>query len=139
MFRRCGIPVIAVVIFIVSLFSTAFITSNGEAADIYHLASASPFCKTIKAFAVAEPPTFVTISTYHVWARLYLPSYEKLASEAPTSSVKKLLKEVVVILKYEEKATSVAKLKVYVVANGALWNKGVTQLFQSAITCSTTA
>jgi hypothetical protein len=57
---------------------------------------------------VAEPPVFVTISTYHVWAKLYLPS------------VKELLTKIVTILKYEETATSLAKLKTYVVAHSAV-------------------
>jgi hypothetical protein len=96
------------------------------------------FCKTIKTFAVAEPPVFVTISTYHVWAKLYLPSYEKVASEAPNSSVKELLTKIVTILKYEENATSLAKLKTYVVAHSAVWKKSVLQLSESTITCATT-
>jgi hypothetical protein len=118
------------------LTSMVIVAPNGEAADSHQFASPSAFCTTIKTFAVAEPPTFITISAYHVWAKLYLTSYEKLASEAPRSSVKKLLNEVVAILKYEGKATSLTKLKRYVATNTALWKKAVTQLFQSGITCA---
>jgi hypothetical protein len=101
-------------------------------------AGSSSFCKNIKTFAVAEPPVFVTISTYHVWAKLYLPSYERLASEAPNAAVKKLLNETVAILKYEEKATNLSKLKKYVAAHRTLWNRGVTSITQSDISCATT-
>jgi hypothetical protein len=121
----------------IALFTMDVTAAGSGAAGSYQSASSSNFCKTIKTFAVAEPPTYVTISTYHVWAKLYLPAYEKLASEAPSSSVKKLLTEIVTILKFEEHATSLTKLEKYVATNGALWKKGVLQLTESTITCAT--
>jgi hypothetical protein len=121
----------------IALFTVGVFAAGSGAAGSYQSASSSNFCKTIKTFAVAEPPTYVTISTYHVWAKLYLPSYERLASEAPSSSVKKLLTEIVTVLKFEEHATSLTKLEKYVVANGATWEKGVLQLTESTITCAT--
>jgi hypothetical protein len=111
---------------------------TSAAAGTFASASSSAFCTTIKTFAVAEPPKYVTISTYHVYAKFYLPSYEKLASEAPKASLKKLLNEAVVILKYEAKATSLSKLEKFVVAERGVWNKGVLAITQSVITCYTT-
>jgi hypothetical protein len=121
----------------IALFTMGACVAGSGAAGSYQSASSGNFCKTIKTFAVAEPPTYVTISTYHVWAKLYLPAYEKLASEAPSSSVKKLLTEIVTILKFEEHATSLTKLEKYVVTNSAIWKKGVLQLTESTITCAT--
>ena len=131
--RRLVISVLAPV----ALLLATVVTAPPSEATALQAASSSAFCKTIAKFAVAQPPVYITISTSHVWAKLYLPSYEKLASEAPTASVKKLLNEVVAVMKYEEKATSVAKLQKYVAANSALWTKSVTQLFQSNIACAT--
>lgn len=138
MFRRKSRLVLAFVAPTILLIPIVIAAPNGGAADSHRFASPGAFCTTIKSFAVAEPPTFITISTYHVWAKSYLTSYEKLASEAPTTSVKKLLNKVVAILKYEGKATSLAKLEKYVASNATLWKKAVTQLFQSGITCATT-
>jgi hypothetical protein len=114
----------------------AGVTNAG--AGTWATATSSSFYTTIKTFAVAEPPNFVTISPYHVYAKFYLPLYEKLASEAPKASVKKLLSQAVVILKYEAKATSLPKLEQYVVAERGVWNKGVLAITQSVITCFTT-
>lgn len=119
------------------LISSVIAVPHGEAADSHPLTSPSAFCTTIKTFAVSEPLTFITISTYHVWAKLYLASNAKVASEAPTPPVKKLLDEVVTITKYDGEATSLTKLERYVAPNAALWQRAVTQLFKSDIACAT--
>jgi hypothetical protein len=131
--RRVVISVLAPL----ALLLGSVVAAPPSGASTHQSASSSAFCKTIAKFAVAQPPVYITISTYHVWAKLYLPSYEKLASEAPTASVKKLLDDVVAVMKYEEKATSVSKLQKYVTANSALWKKSVSQLFKSNIACAT--
>jgi hypothetical protein len=114
-------------------------TSPSAGATSLQSAGTSAFCTTIKVFAVAEPPKYVTISTYRVWAKLYLPSYEKLASEAPTKSVKTLLNDAVTAMKYEESATSLSKLEKFIVAHRAVWNRGVTAISKSVIACYTSS
>jgi len=135
--RKSG-SVVAFIALTVLVGSSVVVVPNGGAADAHGFASSSAFCTTIKTFAIAEPPTYVTVSTYHVWAELYLGSYEKLASEAPTTSVKELLNEVVAIMKYEVKATSLTKLKRYVASKASLWKEVATQLFKSGVSCATT-
>ena len=47
-------------------------------------ASESSFCKTLLSFKAKEP-TGTSYTAYQKWAKTYLPFWEKLASEAPSS------------------------------------------------------
>lgn len=80
-------------------------------------AGESKFCQTILTFyqkyeSKSAPPT--SLSGYKTWAKYVLPFYEKLAAVAPDQSSKKVLNEVVQILKYESTQTSLTKLATYV-------------------------
>jgi hypothetical protein len=101
-------------------------------------ASGSAFCKTILSYETvyaskATPPT--TMKSYGKWAKSILPFYEKLASESPNGATKTVLNEVVTILKYEGKESSIPALEKYVGANETKFAAGTKALEKAIVAC----
>jgi hypothetical protein len=100
-------------------------------------ASASAFCKTIIGFSSkAAAPKGTSLTDYKSWAKSIIPFYEKLASEAPNSASKKVLGELVTILKDYAGASSLSKLGAYEAANHAAFLKGTKALSKAIISCA---
>lgn len=112
------------------------VTSLGVAVSSSGASGTSAFCKTMFTFKPANPPTKVTTANYHLWAKSYLPLFEKLASEAPSNSAKSALKELVTILKYESTSKSVSGLTAYISANRTQWANGFSTLTKAIISCA---
>lgn len=98
----------------------------------------SAFCKTIFTFAgIAEKnttPKEITAKGYVAWAKLLLPFYEKLASEAPSNG-KVVLNELVTIFKYYSHASSIKGIQAYISANHAKFEAGTKALAADIAGC----
>jgi hypothetical protein len=94
-------------------------------------ATVSPFCSAMVS-THPSPPTSSNYAFYHSWAKRYLGYYEKLASLAPSASVKHVLAQIITILKVESSTSSPARLRAYVIAKQARWATDW-QLFARAI------
>jgi hypothetical protein len=99
----------------------------------------SAFCKTLFSFeGIATknevPKTSSTIG-YHAWAKLMLPYYEKLASEAPKNG-KVVLNELVTIFKYYDSASSITAIEAYIEANHAKFEAGSKALAKDIEACA---
>lgn len=117
--------------------SSVALTSSGAATR--HLsASSSAFCSTLISFETKHPapPTSINTNAYHAWAKSYLPLYEKLAANAPNAGSKKILNEVVTVLKYEAGAGSLAKLEKYILANKNTWTNAAKALTSAIVSCA---
>ena len=101
-------------------------------------ASPSAFCTTLLSFSKIKQPATTNATTYRKWIKAYLPTWEKLAAEAPASS-RKVLGEVVVILKYEQNTTNALKMEAYVTKNTKAWTNGWKAFATDAISCVTSA
>jgi hypothetical protein len=86
-------------------------------------ASESSFCKTLLSFKAKEP-TGTSYTAYQKWAKTYLPFWEKLASEAPSSGSKAVLNELVSIVKYEATSKSLKALGLYAASHEVQWANG---------------
>jgi hypothetical protein len=99
----------------------------------------SAFCQTILSFeSIAikdETPKQITAKGYVAWAKLLLPFYEKLASEAPSNG-KVVLNELVTIFKYYSHATSIKSIEAYVTANHAKFEAGSKALAKDIEACA---
>jgi hypothetical protein len=99
----------------------------------------SPFCKTLFSFeGIAEKnetPKEITAKGYVAWAKLLLPYYEKLASEAPSNG-KVVLNELVTIFKYYSKAKTVTGIEGYISANHAKFEAGTKALAKDIEACA---
>ena len=84
--------------------------------------SESAFCKTLSTFPKVSTPSTSNWNNYRNWIKKYLPTYEKLASEAPNNSVKQVLNEIVTLLKATENAGSAQALGLYIVKNEQKWS-----------------
>ena len=98
-------------------------------------ASPSAFCTTIYTYH-ATTPTGTNYANYRKWAKSYLGFYQKLASEAPNSKTKKVLNEIVTVLKYESSQKNLKALGLYVVKNQKYWVKASKSLAASIISCA---
>lgn len=102
-------------------------------------ASASPsaFCTAVFSFnSYPKAPTSLTAAGYHAWAKDLLPYYEKLAATAPNATSKKVLGEIVTILKYYSTSSSYTKLYAYEVAHRAKWIAGTKALAAAIESCA---
>jgi hypothetical protein len=100
-------------------------------------AASTAFCKTVFTFpTIAKVPATTTLAGYHTWAKDITPFYEKLESEAPNATSKKVLGEIVTILKYYTSSGSFAKLTAYEVANKAKWEAGTKALAAAIESCA---
>jgi hypothetical protein len=100
----------------------------------------SAFCKTIFSFeGIAEKneaPKEITAKGYVAWAKLLLPFYEKLASEAPNNGGKVVLNELVTIFKYYSNASSIKAIEAYEAANHAKFEAGTKALAKDIEACA---
>jgi hypothetical protein len=102
-------------------------------------ASAGPtaFCTTVFSYAKeAKTPATSTLAGYRTWAKDLIPFYEKLQSEAPNATTKKVLGEIVTVLKYYSSSSSFAKLTAYETAHRAQWEAGTKALAAAIISCA---
>ena len=98
-------------------------------------ASPSAFCSTIYTYHPTTP-SGTNYASSRKWAKSYLPFYKKLTSEAPNSATKKVLNEIVTILKYESNQTSLKALSTYVVKNQKYWVKASKSLAAAISSCA---
>jgi hypothetical protein len=111
----------------------AFTPSSGAAT--YKWAGESAFCKTIFTFH-PKAPTATSFKSYEAWAKSVEPFYATLASEAPNAGSKRVLGEVVQVLKYYEKSTSLSKLDLQIAKYHSQWLAGTKQLSAAIISCA---
>jgi ABC-type phosphate transport system substrate-binding protein len=99
----------------------------------------SPFCTTLFSFeGIAEKnetPKEITAKGYVAWAKLLLPYYKKLASEAPANG-KVVLNELVTIFKYYSNAKTIAGIQAYIAANHAKFEAGTKALAKDIEACA---
>ncbi len=100
-------------------------------------ASESAFCKTMFTFKESTP-SGTSLNDYKSWAKGIIPLYEKLASEAPNAPTKKVLNQLVTILKDYQSAGSLAGLKAYEVANHASFLKNTKAFSAAIVACAKT-
>jgi len=111
----------------------AFAPSSG--AVTYKSAGESAFCKTIFTFHPKVPvPT--NYKHYVAWAKSVEPFYAKLASQAPNAASRRVLGEVVLVLKYYEKSTSLTKLDLAIAKYHAKWLAGTKALAGAIVACA---
>jgi hypothetical protein len=123
-----------------SLAAAAMIVSLGVAvpasgAATVRSASPSAFCSTVYTYHPTAP-SGTNYANYRKWAKSYLGFYQKLASEAPNSATKKVLNEIVTVLKYESSQKNVKALGLYVAKNQKYWVKASKSLAAAIITCA---
>lgn len=115
------------------------VLSLGIAVPSSSALGSSAFCKTIFSFegiAVKnETPKQITAKGYVAWAKLLLPYYEKLASEAPSNG-KVVLNELVTIFKYYSHASSIKSIETYVATNHAKFEAGTKALAADIEACA---
>lgn len=83
-------------------------------------ASQSAFCHTIFTINM-KSPAMTNYKTYRAWAVAYLPTYEKLAAEAPNASVKRFLNRIVTIMKATTKFKSIKPFASYIASHRTQW------------------
>ena len=98
-------------------------------------ASPSAFCTTIYTYHPTAP-SGTSYSSYRKWAKSYLGFYQKLASEAPNKTTKKVLNKVVTVLKYESSQKNLKALGLYVAKNQKYWVKASKSLAASIVSCA---
>lgn len=99
----------------------------------------SAFCKTLFSFeGIAQKndaPKASTAKGYQAWAKVLLPFYEKLASEAPNNG-KVVLNELVTIFKYYTHASSISGIETYIAKNHAKFESGTKALAKDIAACA---
>lgn len=120
------------------LVASGGVVAASSGASTLKYAAPSPYCKTLLSFsAVKSVPSTANLTTYRKWIAIYLPKFEKLDSLAPNASVKRVLDELVSLLKSETNLTSALKLQKYIVKNNKQWTNDWKTFAQSAMTCVT--
>jgi len=109
----------------------------GAGASTHLSASESAFCHTILTFH-SKAPTGTSYSSYQKWAKTYLPFWEKLASEAPSSGSKHVLSELVAIIKYEASAKSFKSIGTYYLSHEVQWANGWKAFAKDVEACALT-
>ncbi len=84
----------------------------------------------------AKEPTGTSYKNYQTWAKTYLPFWEKLASEAPSTGSKKVLNELVTILKYYASSKNFSSLGAYAAAHEVQWANGWKAFAKDVETCA---
>jgi hypothetical protein len=120
----------------ITVVASTMVVSLGIAVPSSSALGTSAFCKTMFTFHPVSPPSKVSTSTYKKWAKSYLPFYEKLDSEAPNTKTKKVLDEIVTILKYEASSNSLKGLEAYIIANHKNFAKSSIALAQAIVACA---
>ena len=98
-------------------------------------ASPSAFCTSIYSFK-GTPPTGTNYNAYPAWAKTNLPFYKKLASEAPNAKTKKVLNELVTILKYEASQKNLKALGTYIAKHQKQWTNGWKAFAGAVLACA---
>ena len=101
--------------------------------------ASSPFCTALTSWVKhpAKAPTALTISSYHAWARLELPYFERMDAAAPNAATRTVLNDVVIVLKAYANYTSLTKLSLYEKAHHAAYEADVSQLARAIVACYT--
>jgi hypothetical protein len=113
------------------------VSTQGASASSFRSASPSAFCTTIFTYHATIAPSPTNLKSYKAWAKSLEPLYEKLASEAPNAATKSVLNEVVVVLKYYVKSSSLAKLDASVLKYDKKWIAGEKALAKAVESCAT--
>ena len=66
-----------------------------------------------------------------------MPTFQKLASEAPTGAAKATLNELVTVLQYESKTTSKFKMGIYIATHSKQFASGYKELAKAFMNCAT--
>lgn len=98
----------------------ALIAVTPSGASTSRLASQSAFCHTIMTIDV-KSPAMTNYKTYRAWAVAYLPTYQKLAAQAPNAAVRSLLNRIVSIMKATINFTSIKAFAGYISTHRAQW------------------
>ena len=122
--RRRGAALAATTVLLVSL---GVAPSVGSAAP-------NPFCQAMISVH-PQPPTGTDYASYRTFAKKYLKYYEKLDARAPNASVRRLLNQVIAIMKVEAATSNRARLVAYVSAKQVLWNQEWTLFVKSVVSC----
>jgi|GEM_PF-1246330 len=110
--------------------------ASPSGANTVKFAAPSPFCKTLLSFSSMKgAPSTANLTTYRHWIAVYLPKFETLDSQAPNASVKRVLDEIVAVLKSESSLTSAVKLQHYIVKNQKQWTNDWKVFATSAMSC----
>lgn len=118
---------VASVLIVVSLGAPAGASSRPVAAP-------NPFCQAMIAVH-PQPPTGVDYAAYRSFAKRYLAYYEKLDVRAPNVSVRRLLNQVIAIMKVEAATKNSTKLAAYVAAQQVVWFRDWTLFTKSIVSC----
>ena len=101
-------------------------------------AALSPFCKTLMSFStVRGAPSVTNVTAYRKWVTTNLPRFQKLESQAPNASVKKVLAELVTIMQSQSKIGSVQQFQKSIAANRHLWSNDFKAFLTTAMSCVT--
>jgi hypothetical protein len=118
---------------------TTLVLSLGSDVPSSSALGSSAFCKTLFSFeglaTKNEVPKTSTAAGYHAWAKVLLPFYEKLASEAPKNG-KIVLNELVTIFKYYTNASSISGIEAYIAANHVKFAAGEKALAKDIESCA---
>ena len=120
-----------------AIMCTTLVLSLG--ADVPSSSASSAFCKTLFSWEAIstkhETPSTSTPSGYHAWAKLFLPYYEKMASES-SGKTKTALNDLVSIFKYYNSASSLAGIEAYIGVHHAKFTADVKALAESVESCA---
>jgi hypothetical protein len=118
--------------------TTVLLVSLGVAPSVgaatWRTAAPNPFCQAMISVH-PQPPTGTDYASYRTFAKKYLKYYEKLDARAPNASVRRLLNQVIAIMKVEAVTSNRAKLVAYVSAKQVLWNQEWTLFVKSVVSC----
>jgi hypothetical protein len=121
----------------VMLASVGVAVDSGGASGM-KLAGQSAYCKTLMSFsAIKGAPSTKNLVAYRNWISAALPKFQKLQSQAPNASVKRVLGDLVVVLKSQSNATGAAKLQRAIAANQKQWVNDWKVFTSSALSCVT--
>ena len=120
-----------------SFIAAALLVPLGVAAT--PAGASSAFCTALTSWAKhpVPAPKSLTINSYHAWARLELPYYERMAATAPNAPTKTVVNDVVIVLKAYTNYTSLTKLSLYEKAHHAAFEADVSQLAKAIVACYT--
>ena len=119
------------------LIGSLGVAAPSSGASTVKLAAPSAFCTTLVSLSKGAPPASTDLSNYKKWIAAYLPYYQKLAKEAPTSA-RPVLNGLVKLMQHEGKTASVQALGAYVADHSKQWTNGWKAFATAAISCATT-
>jgi len=111
------------------------LATSGPAAAATRSAAPSAFCHTLFSVKNYTPPAGSNYQNYRKWIAAYLPWYEKLAAEAPNASVKRVLSQLVAVLKSEDNLSNEKALAYYIGTHETQWASDWKAFAQAEIAC----